>query len=109
MVQDWLGVVLGAGGVAFLGALFKGVQMLRDGARAREREAIAGLEKWREDADKRADRAFRELDYMRTLVAYWQARAGAREYQLHLHGITPDPPPPLPMPLVEPLEGERRD
>lgn len=104
MVQDWLGVVLGAGGVAFLGALFKGVQMLRDGARAREREAIAGLEKWREDADDRARRAYQELDFMRSIASYWQARAGAREYQLLSNGIQPDPP--LPLPLPSPTESD---
>lgn len=105
MSQDWLGAVLGAGGVAFLGALFKGFQMLRDGARAREREAIAGLEKWREDADKRAAQALRNADYYLRQVAYWQGRTGTLEYLLGKNGIpVPDMPP-----LPEPPEPEHAD
>lgn len=102
MEQGWLGVVLGGGGVAFLGALFKGFQLLRDGARAREREAIAGLEKWREDSDKRAERALEQADYLRLLAAYWQTRAGTLEYELNRHGLTAPTALPLPLPLEDP-------
>lgn len=96
MPQDWLSAVLGAGGVAFLGALFEGVRRLMAGARAREREAVANLEEWREDADKRARRALDDADYQRLLVAFWQRRSGTLEYLLASNGVKVPELPALP-------------
>lgn len=100
MSSELLSGVLGAGGVAFLGAIIKGYAMLRDGAQARERTAIAGLERYRVDADNRAASALETLDFVRSLVTYWQSRAGALEYELNRLGHIPPQPPPLPMPTA---------
>jgi hypothetical protein len=99
---SWLSVILGAGGVGFVGALFKGYKLLRDSAATREKRAIRGLEKWRLDADARTDEALAELDYERSLTAWWGRRAGVLEYALTSRGypVPPldEPKPPRPTP-----------
>lgn len=97
-----LSLILGAGGVAFLGALFKGVQMWRDGTDAREAKAIAGLEKWRVDADHRADRAQSWSDYYQSAASAWQSHAGTLAYALTSAGLPVPPDPVLPPRPQEP-------
>lgn len=100
--MEYLGVILGAGGVAFLGAMVEAYRRLKEGARAREREAINNLEKWTDQSALRAQRALNEADYQRALVSYWQGRSGTLEYQVgQLGGVVP-PAPPLPAPPPDP-------
>lgn len=77
-------LLLGGGGLAFIGALFKGIESLRGGARAEERKAIADLGQQRDDADERYRWAARDRDYWCRISARYAA-------QLIRNGIEPDP------------------
>lgn len=97
VVQQAVVLVLGGGGAAAIFTLVKAYLAIRGAADTREAAAIANLEKWRKDADDRADHAYRELGLEREVSSYWQRRAGAAEHLLALNGITPpETPPPAP-------------
>jgi hypothetical protein len=81
--------LLGAGGTLFITAVFKGVTSLRSGARAREKEAVDDLGRWRDDLDKRARTAERDRDY-------WCRLANRYAAQMIRAGVEPDPPEPVP-------------
>lgn len=78
-------LLLGGGGLAFIAAIFKGIESLRTGARAEERKAIADLGKQRDAADERARWAEKDRDYWCRIQARYAA-------QLIRAGIEPDPP-----------------
>lgn len=82
-------LLLGAGGVSFVRALFTGFGSLRGGARAREREAFDDLARARDAADERAEWAEADRDF-------WRDTAGRWRYQLVTNGVEPDPPSPTP-------------
>jgi hypothetical protein len=96
---DFLTLVLGGGAVATVGAVFKGVQALRAGARSREKEAVDDLEKWRVQAVRRAERAEEDRDYYRDYAS--QCRFLLRE-----NGIEP---PPLEARRTPELTGGKED
>ena len=81
-------LLLGGGLVATLTAAVRGVTALRSGARAREREAVDDLGRWRDDLDRRARTAERDRDFWRNTAARyaWQIRQAGRE---------PDPADPV--------------
>lgn len=95
-METWLGVILSAGGAAFLLAVFQGLKLWRDGTESREQNAIKGLERWRQQADDRADRYQRESEWRAVLVDYWRSRAGTLEYELGRTGKPVPPAPPVP-------------
>lgn len=107
-------IILGTGGLASLGAFFRGFMAYRDSAEKRESKAIRQLDKWREDAEQRTLKCYEALDAERALTTYWSARSAAREYQLERAGLHPEPyaappkppmvPPPLPTPAPAPSE-----
>lgn len=88
-VSTIVGIILGGGGVTFLGAMFKGAESLRSGARAREREAIDDLGRQRDDADERYRWAALDSDFWCRIQARYAA-------QLLRAGIEPDPADPVP-------------
>lgn len=51
-----LNLLLGGGGVALLTALFQVYKYLSQGARSKEKEALARISQWTEDSEARADR-----------------------------------------------------
>lgn len=86
---DWLPFVLGAGGVAFIGAVVQAFNAVRDSAEQREGHAIANLERW-------ADKCQADLAFERLLSTHWQQVAATMEAALRRHGIEVphhDPPP----------------
>lgn len=87
-VSTAVAALLGGGGVAFLGAMFQGINSLRSGARAREREAIDDLGRQRDEADERLRWAIRDRDYWCRIQARYAA-------QLIRAGIDPDPAEPV--------------
>jgi len=94
--NDVIPLVLGAGGVAFLGTILQFVQAMRNSAETRETKAISNLEKWRDEADERALRCLDDLNYERTVSSYWQRVAGTYQHSLVVGGLeVPDcgPPP----------------
>lgn len=90
-----LRLILGAGGLAFLTAVFRFVRDWRKGVEGHEAKAIANLEKWREDADTRALRCLDALDKQRDYTAYWQRRTARAESACERAGVEiPESPPP---------------
>lgn len=86
-VKDVLPFVFGAGGVAFLTALFKWINEWRDSAEFREGKAIANLERWRNEADARALKALNDAEWEREMGLYWAVVAGTYRFALLSNGI----------------------
>lgn len=82
-------LLLGAGGLQFAQAVFKGVGSLRGGARALEREAVNDLARARDAADERAEWAEADRDF-------WHRDSARQRYQLTVNGLDPTPPDPVP-------------
>lgn len=82
-------LLLGGGAVATYRALFGGIASLRQGARAKEREAIQDLARWRDEADEARRTAETDRDY-------WQRVSAGYAGQLLRAGIEPVPPEPVP-------------
>lgn len=89
---DFLQLLLGAGGVAFLTAVFKAFKEWREGSWRRRDAAVADLERWRDDNDNRRRTAEDERDG-------WRAYAGDLEHLLRVNGIAV--PPGKPVALVQ--------
>lgn len=51
-----LNLLLGGGAAALLGAIFQVYKYLSEGARSKEKEALARISQWTEDSEARADR-----------------------------------------------------
>lgn len=86
---DLLTLLLGGGAVATIGALFKGLQALQTGARARERDTVKSLVEQRNEAWHDRDTAIDERDY-------WRNWAGTLEWHARRGGIELPDRPPLP-------------
>lgn len=85
-VVQWL---IGGGAVALAAAMWKGINALRLGVRAAERESIADISEGRRAAVR--DRSVAERD-----SAFWQRMAARYAAQLERHGFEPEPPNPVP-------------
>lgn len=95
--QQLVVVILSGGGAAAIYTLVKAWLAIRGLADTREATAISNLERWRVEADRRADHAYAELEHERELVAYWLRRSAQAEHVLALNGLElprdfPDPP-----------------
>lgn len=93
MSKDWitaiLAILLGTGGIGSLVSTARGINSLRTGVRARQREAITDLARSRDQADERAHWAEMDRDY-------WRAIAARYAYQLIRAGQDPVPADPAP-------------
>lgn len=98
-LAELLPYILGAGGIAFLTAVFNAIQAYRASAETREAKAVENLERWRIEADNRTLQCLDDLAHERNLVLYWQRRAATLEYGLRQHGIDP---PPMDQPPMRP-------
>lgn len=88
-----LQLLLGAGGLAFMSALWKATREWREGSWKRRDSAVADLERWRDDNDRKRREAEEREDW-------WRAYAGDCENLLRINGI--------PIPLSKPVF-KRRD
>lgn len=95
-VGQLLTLLLGGGAVATITALFQGIKSLRDGARARDKDAVADLIKRRKDAEEERDDAFDARDRAFDQRDYWRNWAGVLEYTVL--GNIPDKMPIKPTP-----------
>ncbi len=84
-----VGLVLTAGGAAFVTALLGGLRDLRRGAAASRREVVRDLMEWRDDLDEARKCAQSDADF-------WRDLAGERGGQLRDRGIVPANPYPVP-------------
>ena len=87
--SDVLTLLLGGGAVATISAAFKGIDTLRTGARAREKDTVNQLVEQRDEAWVDRDNAIDQRDY-------WRNWAGRLEYGLQQHGIDMPEKPPYP-------------
>lgn len=98
--------VFSVGGAAVVTALFKGINGWRAGAARTEARAIQNLEKYRDDADWRADVADHRRAYAEDTSDYWRARAGNAEHKIRTalgeDAIPPTGPVPVYVPLIRP-------
>lgn len=88
--------LLGAGGATFLWTVVRSYLAIRNSAEVREDKAIANLEKWRDDADKRALDCLDRLANSREHIAYWQRRAAVMEHTALIAGLEIPPREPIP-------------
>lgn len=77
--SDLLNALLGAGGVGFIAALWKGVKDYREGTWRRRDGAVADLENWRKSADAARKLSDDERDWEAIQGRYWFLRAGDLE------------------------------
>lgn len=84
-----VGLLLTAGGAAFVGTLLRGWRDMRAGSRAGQREVVQDLIEWRDDLDKAYRNACTDRDF-------WRDLAASRGGQLRQLGHAPDNPEPIP-------------
>lgn len=103
-MNNWLSVVLGAGGTGFVIAVFQGVAQLRQTAASKAGKLLTDLEKARDDAGDREREARDEASYYLDLADYWREWAGTLEFEARRSGVTiPDrkPLPQRPAPRIQ--------
>lgn len=83
-LSTWIVALLSAGGATFILATAKAWQVMRGGARGRERDAWDDLLDHNKWLDRRATLAEQDRDYLRSLLAH-------ARWQLVTNGIEPDP------------------
>lgn len=82
-----LPVILGAGGAGFLTAVGAVVRSWRDGVEQSEARAIKNLERWRIDADNRANREEKRANILQRLLDRERRYVAILEYTLIRAGI----------------------
>lgn len=99
-VTTLVGIIMSAGGIAFVGAIVKGWADARAGARRGQREVVQDLMDWRDDLE----------DKLRAATAdrlFWLDLAAQRGAQIRELGKVPAVPDPVPPSERRPL-GVRR-
>ena len=96
-LEDLLPIILGAGGVGFIGAIVQWRLKWRDSAEFREGKAVANLERWRLEADKRTQQAIQESEWEREMGNYWAVCTGILKYELVSNGLPVPTLPPQPV------------
>lgn len=97
--QQIVVLVLSGGGAAAIFTMVKAFLAVRGSTDTREASAIANLERWRLQADERADGFYQDLCFERGVSAYWMRRAAELEHAFRASGgeVPPaEPPPPRP-------------
>lgn len=96
-------LIVGAGGVTFLGALVKAYQDLRSGARTRDKDTVGSLREQRDEAERQRREAVDDRDYYHRTCArlMFQLERAGLEPVTGVDGLVPpsqrgaqaDPPP----------------
>ena len=81
---DLLTGLLGAGGLGFVAALYKGVKDYREGTWKRRDGAVADLEKWRVSSDDARRAAVCDRDWEAAQGRHWFTRAGDLEHVIRV-------------------------
>lgn len=96
-IDDVLPIILGAGGAGFIAAVVQALSSWRNGVEQREHRAVANLERWRIDADARAERLQHALDLAFDALRAERAWSGHLEYTMRAAGMDlPARPPDTP-------------
>lgn len=96
-----VGLLLSAGGGAFVVAVVKGWGDMRAGARAGQREVVRDLMDWRDDLERKLRNASADADF-------WRDLAAQRGAQLREAGLPPAITDPVPPSCREPAPGSPR-
>ena len=81
---DLLTGLLGAGGLGFVAALYKGIKDYREGTWRRRDGAVADLEKWRVSSDNARKAAVSDRDWEAIQGRHWYTRAGDLEHVIRV-------------------------
>lgn len=96
-LDDVLPVILGAGGAGMVAAIAQALSSWRNGVEQREHRAVGNLERWRIDADARAERLQHALDLAFDALRAERAWSGHLEYTMRAAGMDlPARPPDTP-------------
>lgn len=90
--EGTLNVLLGAGGLAFVAAVFKGIKELRESGWKRRGSDISRLERYVRESDEKVARAEFDEDFQARLANYWFTYSGKLTYLLNVHNIAVPPP-----------------
>lgn len=95
--QQVVVLILSGGGAAAIFTLVKALLAVRGSTDTREATAIANLERWRVQADERADGFYNDLCFERGVSAYWMRRSAQLEHAVVASGgqVPPTDPPPI--------------
>lgn len=96
--------VFSVGGASVIATIMKGLTGWRAGASRTEARAIQNLEKYRDEADRRALIQAHRADANADLAEYWRSRAGNAEYKIRTTWGEHELPPVAPIPVYVPLD-----
>lgn len=95
--------IFSIGGAAAIGALFKGMGLIRSGAARTEARAIKNLEKYRDEADDRAARVSHRLEWQVAMTEHYRSQYADLAYHVRenwgAEHLLPVSPPPRYQPL----------
>lgn len=98
-------LLLGAGGATFIWTLVRSYLAIRGAAETREAVAVKNLERWRDEADRRASVWQKKYEMQNDMTDYWRQRAATLEHRMNLAGIEVPPLPPKPPVWQDPITG----
>lgn len=98
-------LLLGAGGATFIWTVVRSYLAIRGAAETREAVAVKNLERWRDEADRRAAVWQKKYEMQVDLTEFWRYRAATLEHRMNLAGVEVPPLPPRPPVWQEPLVG----
>lgn len=95
-IATLVNLLIGGGALAIIAAFFQGIKSLREGANAKQREAIKDLEKWRDEAEGK----WLASESRNSIIArdrdFFRAMCGRYVQQIYQCGGVPDPEEPIP-------------
>lgn len=95
--------IFSVGGAASISALWKGINGWRAGVSRKEARAIQNLEKYRDEADWRAEVEAHRGAYRQDVAEYWRNRCGDAEHKIRTTWGASEIPPHAPEPVYVPL------
>jgi hypothetical protein len=96
--------VFSVGGAGVFATIIKGINGWRAGAARTEARAIQNLERYRNDADWRAQVEANRAAHNHDVAEYWRDRAGNAEFKIRTEFGAQHLPPVGPIPVYVPLE-----
>lgn len=98
-------LLLGAGGATFIWTVVRSYLAIRGAAETREAVAVKNLERWRDEADRRASVWQKKYEMQVDMTDYWRGRSAILEFAMHEQGCTVPPLPAKPPIWQDPLTG----
>lgn len=96
-------LLLGAGGATFIWTVVRSYLAIRGAAETREAVAVKNLERWRDEADRRASVWQKKAEMQNDMTEFWRNRSANLEHRMRLAGVEVPELPPRPAVWQEPL------